>query len=301
MSICAIFNLGDSPIISITKALLVMLFAPVLGCLLAGIDRKLTSRLQNRVGPPLFQPLYDFLKLLSKENIAVSRYQNIYVLIYFMFVSASLIMLVFQTDLLTIVFVFTIANVAFIAGGMSTGSPYSKIGSQREIMGMLSYEPILVFYIIGMYMVTGSFRVQSINSLSKPLILYLPLLFIAMLFVMVIKLKKSPFDFSTSHHGHQELVKGITTEFSGPALAIIELTHWIESIFLLGLMFLFWKQNLICGILISLFTYIFVIILDNISARLKFQWMVKTSWTVMIGLSIINILGIYIYRLTLIS
>lgn len=297
MSICAIFNLGDSPLIAIIKALLVMILAPILGCLLAGIDRKLTARLQNRIGPPLLQPLYDFLKLLSKENIAVSKYQGIYILIYFIFVSASLIMLVFQTDLLTIIFVFTIANVAFIAGGMSTGSPYSKIGSQREIMGMLSYEPILVFYIIGMYMVTGSFRIQSINSLNKPLLLYLPLLFIAMLFVMVIKLKKSPFDFSTSHHGHQELVKGITTEFSGPTLALIELTHWIESVFLLGLMFLFWKQNIICGILISLLTYLFVIILDNICARLKFQWMVKTAWTVMIGLSIINILGIYIYKL----
>lgn len=280
----------------VIKTLLVIIFAPVVGCLLAGIDRKLTARLQNRVGPPILQPLYDFLKLLSKENIAVSKYQNVYVLVYFMFVFASLIMLVFQTDLLTIIFVFTIANVAFIAGGMSTGSPYSKVGSQREIMAMLSYEPILVFYITAMYMVTGSFRIYTINAMDKPLILYLPLIFVGMLFVMIIKFKKSPFDFSTSHHGHQELVKGITTEFSGPALAVIELTHWIEAVFLLGLMFLFWKQNIFFGLLICLFSYLFVIIIDNISARLKFQWMVKTSWTVMITLSIINILAIYVYN-----
>lgn len=279
---------------NIFKIALIMILSPVAGCLLAGLDRKITSKLQNRVGPPLLQPLYDFLKLMSKENVTVSRYQNIYILIYFMFVSASLLMLFFQMDLLMTIFVFTIANVAFIAGGMSTGSPYSKVGSQREIMAMLSYEPILVFFIIGMYMVTGSFRVHSINTLSKPLIVYLPLMFIAMLFVMIIKFKKSPFDFSTSHHGHQELVKGITTEFSGPALAVVELTHWIESIFLLGIMFLFYKQNILLGCLISIFTYIFVIIMDNITARMKFQWMVKIAWTVMISLSIINIMAIYI-------
>jgi ech hydrogenase subunit B len=276
------------------KILLIMILAPAAGCILAGIDRKITAKLQHRMGPPLLQPLYDFLKLMNKENIAVSAYLNIYILIYFMFVSASVVMLFFQTDLLMIIFVFTIANVAFIVGAMSTGSPYSKVGGQREIVSMLCYEPILLLFIVGMYMVTGSFRVYSINQLDKPLLLYMPLLFVAMLYVMGIKFKKSPFDISTSHHGHQELVKGLTTEFSGPGLALIEMTHWIEAIFLLGIMFLFWKQNILLGILIGLFTFILEIVVDNISARLTFQWMLKTTWTVVIVLCIINIMGIYI-------
>jgi Formate hydrogenlyase subunit 4 len=280
----------------ILKALLVLLLAPVAGCLLTGLDRILEARFQNRMGPPLLQPFYDFLKLMSKENIAVSRYQNLYILFYFVFVVTSLIMLVFQMDLLMVVFVFTIANVALIAGGMSTGSPYSKIGSQREIMAMLAYEPILIFFVIAMYMLTGSFKVYAINQSSIPLIAYMPLIFISMLFIMSIKFKKSPFDFSNSHHAHQELVRGIMTEYSGPALAVMELTHWYETIFILGLMFIFWKQSIVMGTLISAFTFLFVIVVDNITARLTWQWMVKFAWSILIGLSVVNILGLYLLK-----
>jgi ech hydrogenase subunit B len=285
---------------TIIKIIIIMIAAPVIGCLYAGIDRKLTARLQHRVGPPLLQPFYDVRKLFSKENIAVSKFQNIYVIIYFAFVAASLIMLYFETDLLMILFVFTIANVAFIVGGSCTGSPYGKIGSQREIMAMLCYEPILIFFIMGMYMLTGSFRVSSVNLASQPLLLYMPLIFIAMLFTMIIKFKKSPFDFSTSHHAHQELVKGITTEFSGPALGIIEVTHWYESVFLLSLMIIFWRQNLVIGILLTLFVFLFLIIMDNITARMTWQWMLKATWFVVIGLCIINLVAIYYFKIKLV-
>jgi ech hydrogenase subunit B len=53
------------------------------------------------------------------------------------------------------------------------------------------------------------------------------------------------------------------------------------------------KENIVLGLAVSAFTYIFVIILDNISARLTWQCMLKATWTAVIGLSIINILGIY--------
>lgn len=280
---------------TLVKALLVVFVTPILGCLLAGLDRKITARLQGRVGPPLLQPLYDFIKLMWKENIAVSKFQNMYILLYLAFVVASALMLFFGMDLLMIIFVFTIANVALIVGGMSTGSPYSKIGSQREIIAMLCYEPVLIFFVVGMYMLTGTFRIDGITADTKPLIMSLPLIFISMLFIMSIKFKKSPFDFSTSHHAHQELVKGVMTEFSGPGLAIIELTHWYENVFLLGLMFLFWKQNIIIGLVISLFTYLFVIIIDNITARLTWQWMLKASWTIIILLSVVNVFVIHLW------
>lgn len=284
----------------IIRILIVLTIAPVIGCIFAGIDRKLTAKLQGRVGPSLLQPWYDFRKLMSKENIVVNKYQNIYILFYLIFIIASLLMLFLEMDLLMIIFVYTIANVALILGAMSTGSPYSRIGSARETISMLAYEPILVFYIVGMYMLTGSFNISKLNYASKPLIIYLPLVFISMLFIMSIKFKKSPFDFSTSHHAHQELVKGMFTDFSGPTMGMIELAHWYEYLFLSGLMFIFWKQNFIIGTIISLFTFIFVIVLDNITARLSWEWMVKFSWTIVVGISIANILFIYLNNIKLV-
>lgn len=285
---------------TLIKVILILLVTPILGCFLAGLDRKITAKLQGRVGPSLLQPWYDVKKLFHKENIVVNRYQNMYIITYFVFVVASLIMLVLKMDMLMIIFVYTIANVSIIVGGMATGSPYSKIGSERETMAMLAYEPVLVFYVIGMYMLTGSFNIAKLDSFSRPLIAYLPLVFVCMLFIMIIKFKKSPFDFSTSHHAHQELVKGMFTEFSGPAFGIIEVTHWYEYVFLLGLMFIFWKPGIIGGLIIAALTFLFVIIADNISARLCWKWMLKFSWTVLVALSIANILFIYLYKVKLI-
>lgn len=280
--------------------ILILLFSPIIGCLLSGIDRKISAHLQHRIGPPLLQPLYDFIKLLHKENVVVNRYQNLYVLTYFIFIMTSLLMLLFQMDLLMIIFVYTIANTALIMGGLSSGSPYSRLGSQRETMSMLAYEPILLFYIIAMYMLTGSFNISKLDVSSNPLILYMPLIFVSMLFIMVIKFKKSPFDFSSSHQAHQELVRGMFTEYSGPALAIIELSHWYEYIFLLGLMFLFWKSSIVMGLLIALFTFIFVLVIDNVTARLSWEWMLKFTWTFIIGLSVANILFIYLNNLKIV-
>lgn len=277
----------------IFRVFLVLIVAPIIGCFFAGVDRKLSAKLQGRIGPKLRQPWYDFRKLMAKENVVVNKYQNIYILFYIIFIIVSLIMLFLEMDLLMIIFVYTIANVALILAAMSTGSPYSRIGAAREAISMLAYEPILVFYIVGMYMLTGSFNISKLNGVNAPLILYLPLIFISMLFIMSIKFKKSPFDFSSSHHAHQELVKGMFTDFSGPTMALIEFAHWYEYVFLSGLMFIFWKQNFIIGTFLSLFTFFFVIVLDNITARLSWEWMVKVSWTIVVGLSVANLLFIY--------
>jgi ech hydrogenase subunit B len=286
---------------TVITVLVTLIFAPILGCILAGIDRKLTAQLQGRKGPKIRQPWFDFVKLLSKENIAVHKYQNAYMLFYLVFIILSVVMFASRMDLLMIIFVFTIANVALIVGAMSTGSPFAKIGAQREIMAMLAYEPVLIFYAIITYMLTGSFKISALIKLDKPLIIYAPLLFIAMLFVMSIKFKKSPFDFSTSHHGHQELVKGITTEYSGPTLAMFELAHWYEAILLLGFMFLFFAFNtsiitfVIMGTIIETLAFIFVIVLDNVTARVTWQWMVKFSYLILSVLAVINMLVIYFF------
>lgn len=286
--------------LNIIEVLALIIVTPFVGCLLAGIERKLASFLQGRIGPPLLQPWYDFLKLMSKENIVANKYQNFYILTYLVFIVASYIMFMLKMDLLMIIFVYTIANVSLIVGGMSTGSPYSRIGASRETIAMLSYEPVLIFYVIGIYMLTGSFNISALDAIPVPILPYLPLIFVCMLYIMLIKFKKSPFDLSASHHAHQELVRGMFTEYSGPTMGIIELAHWYESIFLLGLMFLFWKPGIIIGIIIALLTYLFVIIVDNISARLSWQWMVRFSWSIIIGLAIVNIIFLYFNRLAII-
>ena len=65
------------PIIVGTIAFAVL--APVIGCLLAGLDRKLSARMQGRVGPPILQPYYDLRKLLEKDRAAVNNVEGTYI------------------------------------------------------------------------------------------------------------------------------------------------------------------------------------------------------------------------------
>ena len=279
---------------NILLAVLVLIGAPIIGCLASGVDRKITARLQGRVGPPLLQPYYDVKKLLSKDNMVVNASQNFYAVVYLVFIILSLLMLVFEQDFLMIIFVYTVASVALIVGGMSTGSPYARVGSSREIMAILSYEPVLILYALAIYLLTGTFKLSALLDASTPLLMYTPLIFLAMIVVLNIKLKKSPFDYSTSHHGHQELVKGMTTEYSGPGFATIEIAHFYEYVFLTGLIFLFWASNPIIGVLLGIIAYLLIIVIDNITARVYWQWMLKLSWSVLLIISIVNIAFLYV-------
>jgi ech hydrogenase subunit B len=284
----------------ILTVVLVIIVAPIIGCLYAGIDRKITARLQGRVGPPLLQPYYDVKKLLSKDNVIVNGSQNFYVVVYVAFLILSLLMLVFKADILMIIFVYTVSSIALIVGGMSTGSPYARAGSSREIMAILAYEPILILYALAIYLLTGTFKLSAVTDASTPLLMYTPLIFIAMLVVLNIKLKKSPFDYSTSHHAHQELVKGMLTEYSGPGLAGIEIGHFYEYVFLTGLIFVFWAVNPLIGVLISAGAFFLVTLIDNITARVYWQWMLKLSWTFLLAISIVNIAFLYFSKVSLV-
>ena len=275
-------------------AVLAIIAAPILGGLLTGIDRRITARMQSRFGPPILQPFYDFFKLIGKQSIAVNQTQMVYVLGHLLFAVAALVMLVLQLDLLMLIFVLAFSAVSLIMGAMSVRSPYSKIGAQREIMQMMAYEPVLLLMVVGVYKTTGSFMISGIFEHGTPLLFSLPLVFLSFLYVLTIKLRKSPFDFATSHHGHQELIKGLTIEFSGVQLAIIELTHWFDLVLLLGLITLFFAQPIWVGIIIALISFFFEIVLDNISARVTWQWMVKVTWVVGIGAALVNIVWMYL-------
>ncbi len=259
-------------------AVLFLVLAPVAGGLIAGIDRKITARMQGRVGPPILQPFYDVGKLFEKERVVVTTAQNFYVLAYLVFIALSGAIFFAGGDLLLTVFAFTLAHVFLVLGAYAVHSPYSHIGAERELIQVMAYEPMIILVVVGFYMVTGSFFVDAIAAATVPAIAYLPGIFIGFAAILTIKLRKSPFDISTSHHAHQEIVKGITTEFSGSTLAQIEIAHWYENIFLLGLVYLFFAWNPVIAIIAVAVTYVAEIYIDNVTARVRWQAALKSGW-----------------------
>ncbi|EGD53019.1 respiratory-chain NADH dehydrogenase subunit 1 [Thermoanaerobacter ethanolicus JW 200] len=272
-----------------------VILAPLIGGFLSGIDRKLTAFIQGRYGPPIWQPFYDVIKLLYKQRLLVNDFQVFSAYMYLLSAILSVGLFAIKADLLMILFIMSVGLVFYIAGALSTKSPYSQVGAQRELMQMLAYEPMLIFFAIAVYNVTGSFNLAQIMTHGK-LLLDLPLMFILLGLVLTIKLKKSPFDLSASEHAHQELVRGILTDYSGPYLALIHIADWYEMILILAMIAILWSQNLVIGALIALATFFVDIVIDNITARMTVKWMLAFSWSISILFTIVNIAYIYFRR-----
>jgi len=272
------------------RILIYLIAAPVIGCLLSGWDRRISARMQSRRGPPILQPLYDVLKLWQKQNIAVHRSQNLYIVFFLLLMIFTGALFFGGSDLLLVIFALTLAAIFFVLGAYKASSPYSFIGAERELIQMMAYEPMILLTAIGMYMVTKSFAVDNIAGHSGLLVLVLPGIFLGFLYTLEIKFRKSPFDLSCSHHVHQELVRGITIEFSGRTLAMIEIAHWYENVFLLGWVYLFFASMPVLGVAMSLLVFVFVILVDNVFARLKWQTAIRSAWIVAAVLGFGNIL-----------
>ena len=275
-----------------------LVLAPFLGGLLAGLDRKLSAKMQRRVGPPVLQPFYDVGKLFQKANQTPTRFQDFYVLIFVVFIIASGVIFFMGGDLLLVIFTLTIGAAFLILAGYSSNSPYAEIGAERELLAMMAYEPMVLITVIGFYMYTGSFNVRDI--LAGDSMPFIPMIgiFFGWMFLLTPKFRKPPFDLSMSHQAHQELVRGMTTEFVGRTMGWVEISHWYENVFLLGFVFLFFANGTIVGwivgIVVAIAAYFFEVFIDNCFARMKWQFAFKSAWVVAIVCGMINLFVLYL-------
>jgi ech hydrogenase subunit B len=280
-------------VINIVWAIVFVLVAPVFGALVAGIDRKITAHMQGRVGPSIFQPFYDVGKLFEKEQAVVNETQIFYAICYLIFMIFTGALFFAGGDLLLVIFALTLAQIFLVLGAFAANSPYSYVGAERELLQILAYEPMVILTAVGMFVATKSFNVSDIAASTTPVVLLIPGIFLGFLYVLTIKLRKSPFDISTSHHAHQEIVKGVTTEFSGPSLGLIEITHWYETIFLLGFVYLFFGFNPLIAVTAVIVVYLLEILVDNTNARVKWQLAVKSSWLIAAAVGVLNLAALY--------
>lgn len=277
----------------IAGGLLYLLLAPILGGLLAGCDRIISARMQRRKGPPLLQPFYDFLKLWEKQPIAVNKAEGFYIFGFLLFVLLTGTIFFAQGDILLVVFTLTMASVCLIIAAYAVDSPYSQIGAERELVQTMAYEPMLLMVALGFYLASGSFSVGDILTGSHMNILRMPGIFFGLCFILLIKFRKSPFDISMSHEAHQELIGGLKTEISGRTLAVVELAHWYENVFLFGLVLLFFASDTwwtwLLGLAICEIVFFAGILIDNCCARIKWERMFASTWLVGLMAGFLNI------------
>ena len=276
----------------LTVTLLLIVLAPVIGGLVYGFERIVKARMQRRTGPPLLQPFYDFLKLADKRKMMVHSTHAFLGIMHFFSLWFALAVLLLGGDLILVIFLHLLSTALLILAGFSTRSVFSHLGANRTAISILCYEPVLILIAVAVYMLTGSFEAGSVFTYTSPLLFKMPLAFVALLLILPIKLKKSPFDVAEAH---QEITGGVELEFSGIFYEAVYTAKWLDYVFCYTLVYLFGASNLFLGLGLVLFVFLYLNALDNSSARVNYKQMLRFSLLITLPIAFINLILTILY------
>ncbi len=217
------------------------------------VERKIEARIQNRVGPMvagpggILQPLADFIKLLTKEDIEprdtkkwVFRFAPLAAFAIMVFAmcflpidGASVLSYGaniggFSGDLIIILVFATIANFLLFLAGWASSNPYGTIGSARVLTQFLGYDIPLFLLALTPAFIAGSLSISAIAGAPLPFILLAPWAFVLFIITLQAELEKDPFDVP---HSESEVVGGLETEYTGAKLAFLHLTRDVQVVF----------------------------------------------------------------------
>jgi ech hydrogenase subunit B len=266
---------------------LLILLAPLLGGLVCGFERIINARMQRRIGPPLLQPFYDFLKLADKRKMVVHSAHAFLGIMHFVSLWFALAVLLLGGDLILVIFLHLLSTALLILAAYSTRSIFSHLGANRTAISLMAYEPVFILIAVSVFMITGSFDAQTAFAQDEPLLFKMPLAFVALLLVLPIKFKKSPFDVAEAH---QELTGGVEIEFSGLFYEAIYTAKWLDYVYGYTLVYMFAGNNMLLGTALIVCTFFYLNALDNAAARVNYRQMLRFSLGVSFSLAFINLL-----------
>lgn len=307
-----------------------LLFCVVFGVIMAGIDRKLVARMQRRVGPPILQPWYDFVKCCAKETI-IPRYAKkaIFIGAPYLGLACLIVIALFipvgsfgsaftaGADLVVILYLLTIAGVTLIIGASSTGSPYAGVGLSREMVAMISYELPFVLVLLAVGRVAGAdsglgctFSLSTIaayQAANGPLIAHWALIpaAIAMLLVIPCEVGSHPFDIAEAE---TEICEGALAEYSGHPLGVFRLSHYVKMYIMTALFCAMFLGGITVGlagtvgvvvdvliflVLCGVVSFICMTLPHAVCARLRVEQVFKFYWTVVAGLAALSLIMVW--------
>jgi len=228
-----------------TRLLLALLLFPGLayavpmGWLMQASERKVVARLQGRIGPPLTQGFYDFVKLLAKAPVPRDG-AFLMTLLPMLAVGSTLGALAllpalvrpggFSGDLILFVGLLEMAPLCSVLAGFASRSVYGEVGGAREaVLGISGNVPFLAA-LLALATAAGGLQMAQLAA-GSPWLVRGPAL-VAVLFCLPVKLRLNPFSVANAE---QEILAGPLTEYDGPRLALWELAHGLEWVVLAGL------------------------------------------------------------------
>ena len=287
------------------------LFLGIYSLIFAFLDRKIYARLQNRIGPPWFQPLADFLKLLGKESIipedadkkvfaflpvlamAAVTAAYLYIPIY-----SQVSLYPFEGDLIVVLYLLTLPTLSFFLAGWYSTSVYAAIGAVRALTQLFSYEVPLFMALLSPALLANTWSLSGITTYYSAHPLYLLINIPAFVVAIVSaqgKLERVPFDIPEAE---TEIVSGNFVEYSGRLFAIFRMaidcelvvvSSLVASIFLPFHPEAVWL-GFIAYVIKTLVILIILAIFRSIMARVRIEQMVSFCWKYLTPLAILQVI-----------
>ena len=289
------------------------------------VERKIEARMQNRMGPTftgpsgILQPLADFIKLLTKEEITpceskktvfrfapILAFSVIVFAVCFLPIDGSSVIpgVGFAGDLVFVMALVSVANFLLFLSGWSSTNPYSAIGAARVLTQFLGYDIPLLMLAIAPAFLAGSLTIVSIVSIQSqwlPFAILAPWAFVLFIITMQAELEKDPFDVP---HAESEVVAGHETEYSGGKLAFLKLARDVQIVFgaaLITVLFLggangpvFFGLPAFWGTLWFVIKVLAIVVVSEyitvLFARMRIDQVVRANWKILLPLSVLSLI-----------
>ncbi len=271
------------------------LFTAVAGLVATWIVRKVSARVQYRVGPPLLQPFYDVMKLLGKEIlIPADGHAGVFVaaplvglagvlLLATMLGRTAISQSTFVGDIIVAIYLMVLPSLALILGSSASASPHAAIGTSREMKLVMSYElPLVLALVVVIIKTGGTLSLAAIGQQTTVLSVSNLIAFAVTLLCIQAKLGYVPFDIAEAE---TELGSGVLMEYSGALLAVWKVMHammlvalplFIVMVFLGG--FGATTTSAVYGILKYVLVLVLIILIKNTNPRVRIDQAMKFFW-----------------------
>ncbi|MGE5555998.1 MAG: complex I subunit 1/NuoH family protein [Methanocella sp.] len=287
------------------------------------VERKLEARIQNRVGPMvagpagILQPLADFIKLLTKEDIEprdtkklvfriapLAAFSVMVLALCFIPIDGASVLSTggFNGDLIIILIFATVANFLLFLAGWASANPYGTIGSARVLTQFLGYDIPLFLLALTPAFIVGSLSIFEIASFAWPAIILAPWAFVLFIITMQAELERDPFDVP---HSESEVVGGLETEYTGAKLAFLHLTRDVQVVFgsaLVVTLFLGgsngpvffgldWFWHTLWFVLKLLVVVVISEYITTVVARLRIDQVLTGNWKILLPAAILTLMA----------